>query len=87
MVTKEQLCEELKDILVSNGHMDAKANLDTEIDLIRNWKLSNADFTKIIRDMYEKHHDMISERAFYWYDKKRSRIEHIIQWAGNFLGL
>ena len=89
MITKELLLQELKDILVENGYVNANTELTMETDLIKDLKISDENFMDIILKMQQKHKDVIPERDARWYGysfpQKPSRAKQVILWAYSWL--
>lgn len=89
MITKELLLQELKDILVENGYVNANTELNMETDLIKDLKISDENFMDVILQMQQKHKNLIPERDARWYGasspKRPSRTEQVINWAHTWL--
>ena len=86
MATKEQLLKVLKDILVSDGHVNANDDLNMKTDLIRNLGLSEIEFSVILCRFYENYKDAMPEDELYSYSEKHSRVEQIVDWMYRWTG-
>jgi len=79
--TKEQLLKELKNILVTNGHITKDCDLNMQTDLIRGLELNEIEFSVVLCEIYEHYKDVMPEDEIYNYSEKHSKVEQIISWV------